>query len=137
MVREKINNRSVINQPAGHWEQGETLVEAAIRETLEETAYDFEPQGVVGIYDWTVPENPDLTFLRICIFGEVTRHYPERKLDDGIETAQWIGLDELHLCGDELRSPMVLNCFLDYLDGKRYPLDIIQHVAAGDALQRY
>lgn len=38
------------NQPAGHWEAGETLIEAARRETLEETGYHFAPRALVGVY---------------------------------------------------------------------------------------
>ena len=124
LVREKIHGHEVYNQPAGHWEQGETLTEAAIRETLEETGWHFEAKGIVGIYQWSVPGNP-LTFFRVCYHGEATRHEPDRELDTGILAAEWLTAEELARYPDKLRSPMVMQCIDDYLTGKRYPLELI------------
>lgn len=125
VVKEIINKRAVYNQPAGHWEQNETLIDAAVRETLEETAYEFVPKGVVGIYQWTVPDNPSLTFLRLCLHGEAVNHDAARTLDDGIIEADWLSRKQLADNPDDLRSPMVLSCIDDYLAGKSYPLDML------------
>jgi len=124
IVKEKADREIVYNQPAGHWEKNETLIEATIRETLEETAYQFIPQGIVGIYQWTVPGTLK-TYLRTCLYGYTSNHFPEQALDDGIIGAQWMSRQELADNPQSLRSPMVLKCIDDYLAGKRYPLSIL------------
>ncbi|HQR24655.1 MAG TPA: NUDIX domain-containing protein, partial [Steroidobacteraceae bacterium] len=45
VVEERAGGRVVINQPAGHLEDGESFLEAVVRETLEETAWTFVPQA--------------------------------------------------------------------------------------------
>lgn len=123
MVEEEADGQTVINQPAGHLEAGESLLDAAIRETLEETAWRFAPSALTGVYRWQHPDK-DITFLRFCFTGEVSDHDPARTLDDGILRALWLSREEL--ATRNLRSPMVLRCVDDYLAGKRYPLDVCQ-----------
>jgi ADP-ribose pyrophosphatase YjhB (NUDIX family) len=115
----------VINQPAGHVEMGESLLEAVIRETLEETAWQFTPEFLVGIYLWKQPQ-ADSSFLRVCFAGQVTRHDPARTLDDGIEQAVWLSRDSLLERSNQLRSPLVLHNVNDYLAGERYPLMLLK-----------
>lgn len=124
-VEERVQGRLVINQPAGHVEDGEGLVPAVIRETLEETAWIFEPVAVVGVYLWQRPEggNP---FLRVAFTGRVRNHDAQRALDEGIVRALWLNRRELEARGAQLRSPMVLRGIDDYLRGTRYPVDLIQ-----------
>ena len=124
LVRENVNDKEVFNQPAGHWEQHESLLDAAIRETLEETGWHFIPRGLVGIYQWTVPES-QATYLRICFHGEVKDHDASRELDEGIIAAEWLSYDEITRLGKQLRSPLVIQCLDDYRAGKSYPLQII------------
>src|SRR5262245_17983923 len=109
LVEEHIGPRLVLNQPAGHLEDGETLVEAVIRETLEESAWHFAPQHLVGIYLW---KHPDFgkSFLRVALCGSVTHHEPQRKLDRGIERALWLTRDQIVAKSARLRSPLVLRC---------------------------
>ena len=128
MVTEESDEGVVINQPAGHWEDNETLVEAVIRETLEETARKFAPEGLVGCYQWKIP-NKDLTYLRFCFYGSVIGHNEKQSLDDGIISANWLPLEQIeqHTC--QKRSPMVLACINDYLSGKRYSLDLLNNMA--------
>lgn len=121
-VEEHTPDGILLNQPAGHLEPGESLVDAAIRETLEESGYTFEPQAIVGIYQW---QSGTTTYLRFAFTGQILAHDPERKLDEGIIRALWLDPDEIATRGQ--RSPMVSQCTVDYLDGKRYPLDIITH----------
>lgn len=129
MVRETSNDaKIVINQPAGHWENHETLEQAVIRETLEETAHEFIPQGLVGCYQWKLPQS-DKTYLRFCFHGEAGNPHTEMTLDDGIISAEWFSLEELIEQKESLRSPMVLLCIQDYLAGKRYPIDVVTWVA--------
>jgi 8-oxo-dGTP pyrophosphatase MutT (NUDIX family) len=124
LVEEETSQGLRFNQPAGHWEPGETLINATIREALEESAYDFTPEHLTGIYSWRAPES-DTTYLRFAFAGTVTAHYPERKLDDGIVRAVWLTIDEIR--GVQTRSPLVLRCCEDYLAGKHYPLDLLVH----------
>jgi ADP-ribose pyrophosphatase YjhB (NUDIX family) len=122
LVEENSDNMIVFNQPAGHWDAGETLIEAAIRETLEETAWHFVPQAIVGIYTYTSEIN-QITYLRICFCGTVTTHEPHRPLDTGVMRAVWLTREQL--LQQKLRSPMVLRCIDDYLAGIRYPLSLL------------
>ncbi len=124
-VEEEALGQIVINQPAGHLEEGEDLVDAVIRETQEETAWDFEPTAVVGIYLWQHPEEL-MTFLRVSFTGNCSQHNPDQLLDTGIIQALWLSRDELISQNKRLRSPLVLECVDDYLAGTRYPLTILK-----------
>lgn len=127
IVEERINGASLLNQPAGHWERGETLIEGAIREALEETGWDVRPTHVLGIYHH---EPVDLVygFLRIAFVAEAIRERVDHPLDDGIERAVWMTREELVASRARHRSPMVLRCVDDYLAGRRLPLDVIAHL---------
>ena len=127
MVEELIQGKQVINQPAGHLEPDESLVEAAIRETQEETAWQFIPEAVTGIYLWKHPENGE-SFLRVAFCGSCINHNVSQALDDGIQAAVWKTRDELMQQQQKLRSPMVINCIDDYLAGKRYPIDLLINI---------
>jgi 8-oxo-dGTP pyrophosphatase MutT (NUDIX family) len=128
LVEEHIGQRLVLNQPAGHLEDGESLIEAVVRETLEESAWHFVPQALVGMYLWKQPEN-GRSFLRVAIAGTVTHHESQRQLDRGIERTLWLSRDQIVAKSARLRSPMVLRCIDDYLSGVRHSLDALQHVA--------
>ena len=127
MVEELIHGKHVFNQPAGHLDPDESLIDAVIRETQEESAWQFVPEAVTGIYLWKHPENGK-TFLRFAVCGTCQNHDPEQALDDGIVAAVWKTRDELLANPLTLRSPMVINCIDDYLAGKRYPLDMLVNV---------
>lgn len=116
----------VYNQPAGHLDEHETLAAAAIRETLEETAWEVDVNTIVGIYYWTHPRGE--TFVRTCFAGTALHHHPDQPLDHGIQRAVWLTREEIALLGPRLRSPMVLRCIDDYLAGKRYPLDFFGYL---------
>ena len=116
----------VYNQPAGHLDAHETLAAAAIRETLEETAWEIEVNAVVGVYYWTHPQGE--TFIRTCFAGTAQHHHPDQRLDDGIERAVWLTYEEIASLDSRLRSPMVLRCLDDYGAGKRYPLDLFSYL---------
>ena len=124
MVRERIGVHVRYNQPAGHLEEGESLHEAVVRETLEETAWHFRPQALIGLYRWIAPDGT--TFLRAAFSGQAERHDPARDLDTGIEAAEWLNLDQIRALGDALRSPLVLRCIEDYRAGIRHPLELLQ-----------
>ena len=127
MVEELIHGELVYNQPAGHLDPDESLIEAVIRETQEESAWHFIPEAITGIYLWKHPENAK-TFLRFAVCGDCKNHDPQQPLDEGIVQAVWKSRDELLEEPLKLRSPMVINCIDDYLAGKRYPLEMLVNV---------
>ncbi len=116
----------VYNQPAGHLDEHETLAAAAIRETLEETAWEVQVDAIIGLYYWTHPQGH--TFIRTCFAGKALHHHPDQPLDHGIERALWLTRDEIAALGPKLRSPMVLRCVDDYRAGKRYPLELFSYL---------
>lgn len=122
-VEERIDGRLVLNQPAGHLDPGESLVAACRREVLEETAHDFEPRSLVGVYRWHYAAK-DVTFLRFCFAGDVSGQDPTRTLDTEIVRLHWLTSAELAARKGEHRSPLVAKCVTDYLSGRRYPLDL-------------
>ena len=131
MVEEMIRGERVFNQPAGHLDPDETLIEAAIRETREETAWLFTPEYITGIYQWQqldTPDNQPRTFLRVAFCGACSDFDDSLTLDDGIIQAVWKTRDELVADDIILRSPMIINCIDDYLANKRYPLELIINV---------
>ncbi|MBK7326234.1 bifunctional thiamin pyrimidine pyrophosphate hydrolase and thiamin pyrophosphate hydrolase [Candidatus Propionivibrio aalborgensis] len=127
LVEEETNEGIRFNQPAGHLECRESLIDAVIRETLEETAYSFIPRYLVGVYNWR-SEAKDMTYLRFAFGGEVAGHDAQRELDQGIIAAHWLTLDEIRALESRHRSPLVLRCIDDWRAGKRYPLELIAHV---------
>lgn len=131
LVEEDAGNGIVFNQPAGHLEKNETLIAAVKREVLEETAWVFEPRSLVGVYLYPNPHQ-DITYLRFCFAGKCLEHHADAPLDDGILRAVWLSRDEIESRRDRLRSPMVLNCINDYLAGKQYPLDLLNHFIKQD-----
>ena len=127
LVEETTDRGNRYNQPAGHLEDNETIIQAVIRETMEEAAYEFTPEFLLGIYHWKHQHN-DTTYLRFAFIGKVGLHYPLQELDDGIVQAVWMSIDEIRDKKNLMRSPQVLMCFEDYLSGKRYPLQVITNV---------
>lgn len=119
------DKKQVFNQPAGHLEANETLLEAAVRETLEETGWDVELTAVTGIYLYTAPSN-GVTYQRVCFAARPMRHHPERALDDGILGARWMTREELAAQPERWRSHLILRCIDDYLEGERFPLALIR-----------
>lgn len=128
-VEEQIGGRLVLNQPAGHYEAGETIEQAAIRETLEESGWHVRPTAILGLYQWHSPFLP-FPFVRVAFVAEALSHDAERKLDSGIERALWLTTDEMLAQEHRLRGPAVRRCVEDYLAGQRYPLSLIQPLIA-------
>ncbi len=127
LVEEETAEGIRLNQPAGHLEDGETLIEAVIRETKEETAYAFTPQHLLGIYHWRHPSK-NITYVRYAFIGKAGVYDPAQKLDAGILRAVWMNADEIRTSTALHRSPQVLLCMEDYLAGKIYPLEVITHL---------
>lgn len=126
LVEEEVRGHLVLNQPAGHLEPGESLHEAAVRETLEETGWHVELRSLLGVQQWRSPGGVD--FLRFTFAAEALRHDAERRLDDGIARALWMTRAEVADAAARLRSPMVLGGIDDWLDGRRLPLDTVRYL---------
>jgi ADP-ribose pyrophosphatase YjhB (NUDIX family) len=130
LVEEETPEGIRFNQPAGHLDEGESLLEACAREALEETAWRFRPNALVGIYQWPRPKREnedDITYLRFAFAGRLGEEETGRKLDTGILRAVWMTPEEIEASQERHRSPLVWQCVQDYLAGRRYPLEIIRH----------
>lgn len=130
MVEEQVRGRLVLNQPAGHLEPDESLLEAARRETLEETGWQVEPTAFIGAYQWKAPDvsagGSGRHYLRMAFAADPIRHDPERALDEGIVRALWLSPGELSADAARHRSPLVWRVVEDFLAGRRHPLDAVQ-----------
>lgn len=128
MVEERDGDgRLVLNQPAGHLEDGESLVDAVRREVLEETGWEMEPEGLLGVYIWRVPES-GVTYLRYCFWAHGAEQRNDGPLDADIERALWLDGNEIMTNPDRHRSPMVARCLGDYLKGQRFALELINEI---------
>ena len=127
LVEEETSDGIRLNQPAGHLDPFESLEQAVIRETLEETAHEFTPTALVGMYMsryQSARTGEDVTYLRFTFCGEAGAVH-ERALDHGIIRTLWMSRDEMAACPERHRSPLVLQCVDEYLAGKRAPLSLL------------
>ncbi len=121
----KSTNAIVLNQPAGHLEDRESIVTAVIRETLEETCRHFTPENIVGLY--RLRTDSGKTYIRYTFCGQISDVDTDAVMDPDIITTHWLSLAELEQ-STMLRSDLVLTCVQDYLDGKRYPLSMLREL---------
>lgn len=129
LVEEDADGELVFNQPAGHLDEGESLLHAVVREVKEETAWDFDPTHLIGVYRWQRAPGA-VTYLRFCFTGRALRHDSTRKLDTGIVRAEWFSRQEIAAMRSRLRSPLVEQCIDDYAAGLRYPLTLLHDLGA-------
>ncbi|MFZ2727868.1 MAG: NUDIX hydrolase [Methylococcaceae bacterium] len=129
LIEEHTPNGLQFNQPAGHLEKGEDLITAVKREVQEESAWQFEPEYLIGVQLWRkTPKSP--TFVRFCFSGQCHSHNPQQALDTGIVATHWLTHAQIIAQQQRLRSPLVLTCIEEYLKGQRYPLSIISSLLA-------
>lgn len=124
-----LDGRIVFNQPAGHVEAGESIPEALVRETFEETGWHIRPESLIGVYLWRHPDH-SVSYLRLALSGIPENHDAEATLDEGILQAHWLTREELLQRQAQHRSPLVLRCIDDYLAGERYPLTVLKSLLA-------
>lgn len=132
LVEEHADGALVLNQPAGHLDEGESLLRAAVRETLEETAWHVVPEALLGVYRWPHPDK-GVTYLRFAFIARAQRQEPNLRLDHGIERAVWLSAAEIRQARERHRSPQVQRCVDDYLAGQRYPLALLKDLGASTA----
>lgn len=130
LVEEQTRDGLKLNNPAGHLDPGESLVQGCARETLEETAFYFTPTALVGVYMSRFEQVQsdgvlDITYLRFAFCGELGVHVEGQALDVGIVRTLWLTADEIRASHDRHRSPLLVRCMEDYLAGQRYPLDLV------------
>jgi len=116
----------VINQPAGHLEAGESLLDAVVRETREETRWQVQPEAILGFNLYTAPQN-GITYFRCNFLASPVSEIIDGALDQEIEAVLWLTREEIYARKTELRSPMVSRAIDDFYSGQRYPLSLIQH----------
>ena len=122
--RDKQTGQIVFNQPAGHLETGESLLECAHRETLEETGWHIELTGVLGIALYTAPTN-GITYHRTTFVGRPVERLPDLVLDPDIHAVHWLDYGEIGNESARMRSPLVLASIEQHRRGICYPLDLI------------
>ncbi|MBK6974323.1 MAG: NUDIX hydrolase [Sterolibacteriaceae bacterium] len=127
LVEEETSDGLRFNQPAGHLDEGESLVHACARETLEETAHVFRPTELVGVYQIRIAAR-DVTYLRFAFAGELLGVDETRELDQGIVRTVWLTPAEIEASAGRHRSPFVVQCVKDFQAGRRYPLELIHHI---------
>ena len=127
LIEEETPEGIRLNQPAGHLDPGETPLQGAIRETLEETARSFTASALLGVYMARsgAAGREAVTYLRFAFIGTVGEEEPGRPLDRGILRTLWLTADEIRARLPEHRSPLVMKCIDDYLAGKQYPLSLV------------
>lgn len=130
LVEEHTEEGLRFNQPAGHLEASETLLDAVRREVFEETAHHFEPEALLGIYRWAHTARAR-TYLRFAFVGQITGYDPTAPLDRGILRAVWMTPSEIEAVTARHRSPLVARCIEDYRAGRRYPLELLNDLGAG------
>lgn len=122
--RDKSSGELVFNQPAGHLEAGESLQQAALRETLEETAWEIELRGLLGIALYTAPGN-GVTYYRTTFLARPLRQLPNAPLDPDIHAVHWLDYEAIRNNSARMRSPLVLKAIEQQRRGLCYPLDFI------------
>lgn len=123
LVKELKDGKIVYNQPAGHLEAGESVIDAAIRETREETGWRILPTRFGSLISYHAPNG--ITYLRATLIAEAIEEIPGAELDDGILEAVWLNWEEILMLEDQLRSPIVKKVIDDHRLGISYPLDLI------------
>ena len=135
LVEEQSADGLRLNNPAGHLEPGESLEQACIRETLEETTFGFRPDALVGVYltgptpqtsNGNTPDGAGITYLRFAFRGVLGASDPARQLDHGIVRTVWMSAQEIRASRDRHRSPVLLQCIEDYLAGRSFPLGLVR-----------
>jgi ADP-ribose pyrophosphatase YjhB (NUDIX family) len=126
MVKETEFGRSVINQPAGHVEPGEDIIDAAVRETYEETGWNVEIENLIGIYS-SKAKVSGITYYRLAFSARVISHDEQACIDQDIDEVLWLTMEQISSNSDRLRSELVISCINDFNQGLIFPLEIFRN----------
>ncbi len=125
IVEEQASGIIVINQPGGHIEFGESPEQAAVREAREEAGCEITINGLLGVYLWIHPQSRQ-NFLRVVFTADLVAEKSRKRLDEGVQAVHWYTLSDLRERAARLRSPVVLRCVEDYLNGLRQPESMLE-----------
>ena len=126
MVKETEFGCSVINQPAGHVEPGEDIIDAAIRETYEETGWLVKIQNLIGIYS-SKAEKRRITYYRLAFSAKAISFDNQAVIDPDIDEVVWLSEGQIASNTNKLRSELVLSCIKDFNMGMVFPLEIFRN----------
>lgn len=126
LVEEYSQGRRVLNQPAGHLEPNETLLEAAVRETLEETCWQVALHGYLGVT--VVNATNGICYLRHSFACEAVQFENFAKRDPNIIDTHWLTRSEIAASDIDLRHPVVLDIIDQYLDNNAVPLNLVRYL---------
>lgn len=126
MVEEVSYGKMVIGQPAGHVEHGETIIQAAKREVLEETGYVVEPTAFLGLMN-RHNDDPDRTFLRFNFIAKCLHKQENATIDPDIHAVHWLSYEDIiNETLRPMRSQFIGLSLQQYRQGISYPLDVLQ-----------
>lgn len=133
-MKEWQNGILVLNQPAGHVENNESILEAVIRETTEEAGWTVNPIGLLGMYAFTPFEGAD-TYHRMCVLCDALAP-TNTPLDPDIVSSHWMTYEEI--MSEPHRSPLIKTCIEDSLNNPIIPLSLLsnQHLTAVPAVKK-
>lgn len=126
MVRETIDGEQVINQPAGHVEPGEDVMAAALRETMEETGWGVAITGFLGFSNAMSPTT-GITYYRLVFIAEALNFNADAEIDNDIDSAEWMTLDEIKDPTNKPRSEMVHQAIDDFISGRVFSLEMFRN----------
>ena len=126
MVRETIDGEQVINQPAGHVEPGEDVMAAALRETMEETGWEVAITGFLGFSNAMSPTT-GITYYRLAFIAEALNFNADAEIDNDIDSAEWMTLDEIKDPANKPRSEMVHQAIDDFISGRVFSLEMFRN----------
>ena len=121
---DKATGIEVFNQPAGHLEPGETLVEAAIREAFEESCWKISIEALLGVSLFKNPTGQ--VYLRHTFSAIPIEQEKQAKLDSDIISTHWLSIEEIENHVECLRSPIVLEALKWHRSGITYPLELLR-----------
>lgn len=133
LVHENTDMGQVYNQPAGHLDPNETLIEAAVRETREETGWHVEIEALLALSLYNAPNG--LTYLRTSFIATPIEPIVNATLDDEIIEAVWLTYEEILQRKAQLRSPLVLADIEHFRRGETYPLALLADFNVHSATQ--
>ncbi|QLE85828.1 NUDIX hydrolase [Shewanella sp. Scap07] len=123
MVEEIIDGQLRYNQPAGHLEANESIIDACVRECLEETGLTLSPDHLLAIYQFSA--NDSLAFVRYTFVVELNEPLASAPIDTAINRTLWLSAAEINQRADKLRSPLVMQSITDHQNGKHFPLTLL------------